>query len=272
LKIEKEGQSVNETSPLLTRDDFQLTLQQSLLKISQFYTEQEAQSYSELDTLLLSPMVDSGGFMLFQEDKKMNLVETDSSSTSGSTVMEEEEGTRYHTIHVSDRQRAIDLRQRLFNLKSFVDLNLIGYSKIINHYDRLQSKDVGRLVLLSYPFKPSTQTRLQSLIKQVEDLVQQLDPQESANVQCNTADGQSSWLCKKSCIDLAFLAISLAVFVCLLNAELFENIEQTYCFAILVFAIILWATEVRSRSFFFFFFFTFKKKNYNTLMHHLFVY
>ncbi|KAG0167080.1 low-affinity phosphate transporter [Apophysomyces sp. BC1034] len=43
---------------------------------------------------------------------------------------------------------------------------------------------------------------------------------------------------------ILFLVASVSIFVALLNVEVFAHIEQNYCFAILVFASLLWAAEV----------------------------
>lgn len=41
------------------------------------------------------------------------------------------------------------------------------------------------------------------------------------------------------------LIVSIVIFIILLNAHIFDQVEQNYCFAILVLASMLWAGEVR---------------------------
>ena len=47
--------------------------------------------------------------------------------------------------------------------------------------------------------------------------------------------------------DVLVMAFCCTVFAVLLNVNLFDEPEQQNCFAILIFASLLWATEVRER-------------------------
>lgn len=180
----------------------------------------------------------------------------------------------------SQDQRLIDLYIYLSKLKSFVYLNQTAFAKILKKYDKLMNAKLSEsyncsTLLKSYPFKETTCQHLDNLIQQIESIYNE---QNHKSVDLNTClherlknDRNLVW---RKCLgqerrdtnitvvteqeqekngfgltrfDLKkwiYLALSLALFIYLVNSSLFEHVEQRRCFAILVFSSVLWATEV----------------------------
>lgn len=67
----------------------------------------------------------------------------------------------FYSSGITLKKRAISLYVQLCELKSFVQLNKTGFTKVLKKYDKildrsLKSKYVDKYVLPSYPFLPST--------------------------------------------------------------------------------------------------------------------
>lgn len=275
--IEKEKKaSLNEYTTLLPTNQedhvtFTKALDKSLTKIIQFYTDKETEAHIELDHLLLSKPV-------------ANVVQTELLLTipSSSSSIDMEDNRSFSTsMTLNQSTQLMDLYIYLCKLKSFVSLNMTAFTKILKKYDKVmnarQSQSyMFRHILEAYPFQAHTRDHLDDLIQQVEqiysndkkdknDLAVLLAEQvtHDRNVLWRERLGQERKLnnlvmqsnettIAASLDQLRSVLIgvsSLAVFVYLLNSSLFEHIEQRRCFAVLVFASILWATEV---CFFFF--------------------
>ena len=71
------------------------------------------------------------------------------------------------------KKRAISLYVQLCELKSFVQLNKTGFSKVLKKYDKildrgLKSKYIEQHVLLAYPFRPETLKHIEENISKME--------------------------------------------------------------------------------------------------------
>jgi phosphate transporter len=74
---------------------------------------------------------------------------------------------------ISLKKRAISLYVQLCELKSFVQLNKTGFTKVLKKYDKicdrhLKSRYTSEVVLPAYPFRPETLTHIEENIKRVE--------------------------------------------------------------------------------------------------------
>lgn len=74
---------------------------------------------------------------------------------------------------ISLKKRAISLYVQLCELKSFVQLNKTGFTKVLKKYDKicdrhLKSKYNDNVVLPAYPFRPETMTHIEENIKKME--------------------------------------------------------------------------------------------------------
>lgn len=177
-------------------------------------------------------------------------------------------------------QRLIDLYIYLSKLKSFVYLNQTAFAKILKKYDKLMNAKLSEsyncnTLLKSYPFKAATCQHLDNLIQRVENIYNEknyksvdlntcLDERlkndrnlvwrerlgqerRDTNITVVSAQEQEKndfGLTRVDSKKWIYLALSLALFIYLLNSPLFEHVEQSRCFAILVFSSVLWATEV----------------------------
>lgn len=185
---------------------------------------------------------------------------------------------QYHQDNDSLDERLMNLYLYLSKLKSFLYLNQTAFAKILKKYDKrmnakLSTSYTNNTLLQSYPFKPSTSQRLDRLIQQVETLYNEhhskSDDLKTSLHETLKNDRNLIW---RECIGRErretnivveeektntgligfemkkwiYLALSLALFLYLLNSSLFEHVEQRRCFAILVFSSVLWATEVNT--------------------------
>lgn len=278
--IEKEKKSsLNEYTTLLPTNNndhtrFIQALDDSLAKIIQFYTEKECEATVELDHIL-TPSYPSEPVVIVSQDVYLGLPQESSTSTintdrssATSITMVPKDDTHLMT---GVKTRLIELYIYLSKLKSFVSLNMTAFTKILKKYDKLMNARQSqtymfRKVLEAYPFQAYTRDHLDDLIQRVE---QTYNSNKKEGVDLSvllsekvTNDRNIIW---RERIDqerklnnvitsgtgvrdkLPFIGIaltSIAVFVYLLNSSLFEQVEQTRCFAVLVFASILWATEV----------------------------
>lgn len=183
---------------------------------------------------------------------------------------------QHHQDSDSLDERLMNLYLYLSKLKSFLYLNQTAFAKILKKYDKrmnakLSTSYTNNTLLQSYPFKPSTSQHLDCLIQQVETLYNEhhskSDDLKTSLHETLKNDRNLIW---RECIGrerretnvvveeektntglIGFemkkwihLALSLALFLYLLNSSLFEHVEQRRCFAILVFSSVLWATEV----------------------------
>ncbi|GAA5804679.1 hypothetical protein HPULCUR_010182 [Helicostylum pulchrum] len=266
--IEKEkNASLNEYTTLLPTNQedhitFTKALDETLTKIIQFYTDKENEANIELDHLLSKPVA--------------NVVQTELLTIPSSSSIDMEDNRSFSTsMTLNQNTQLIDLYIYLCKLKSFVSLNMTAFTKILKKYDKVmnarQSQSyMFRHILEAYPFQAHTRDHLDDLIQQVEqiysndkkdknDLAVLLAEQvtHDRNVIWRERLGQerklnnlvmtSSETTAVSIDQLRTVLIgvfSLVVFVYLLNSSLFEHIEQRRCFAVLVFASILWATEL----------------------------
>lgn len=171
--------------------------------------------------------------------------------------------------------RLIELYISLCKLKSFVSLNETAFEKILQKYDRLLNSNLkasymSNTVLNAYPFRSSTRQHLEDLIQQVDLMYNTTKEEGEKRVVLDVllrerihCDRNTVWrerigqerrdtnlhteelaVKAKQLKTPGILALSIALFIYLLNCSLFEHIEQRRCFAVLVFSSVLWATEV----------------------------
>ncbi|RUS13138.1 SPX domain-containing protein, partial [Jimgerdemannia flammicorona] len=193
------------------------------------------------------------------------------------------------------KRRAVDLFVLLSELKSFVNLNLTAYSKILKKYDKITGNELKKsyipnVVLAAYPFRTDTKQRLNDQIVRIErmyarvitdgdvelaindlkrnlrehivwerntvwrDMIGRERKQQAVGVRQardmgKEAKGVMNTPCGKVNFDWnmfaswATAALCVVVFVVLLNIKTFDGVEENNCFALLVFASLLWATE-----------------------------
>ncbi|RUS14540.1 SPX domain-containing protein, partial [Endogone sp. FLAS-F59071] len=193
------------------------------------------------------------------------------------------------------KRRAVDLFVLLSELKSYVNLNLTAFSKILKKYDKITNNELKKsyipnVVNAMHPFNSNTKQRLNDQIAHVEQMYahvvtdgdtelainelkahlrehivwerntvwrdmiglerkQQAVGVRDARYMVNEAKGSLSTPFGKMNLDWemfrkwATFVGCLVVFVALLNIKVFSGIEENNCFALLVFASLLWATE-----------------------------
>ncbi|KAK4519040.1 4-aminobutyrate transaminase [Mucor velutinosus] len=181
-----------------------------------------------------------------------------------------------HQENDSQDERLMNLYLYLSKLKSFLYLNQTAFAKILKKYDKCMNTKLAETytshtLLQSYPFKPSTSQHLNQLIQQVETLYNEHATKSAdlkmclletlkddrnlvwrecigrerreTNIVVEEEKANASWrgFEVKTWI---YLALSLALFMYLLNSSLFEHVEQRRCFAILVLSSFLWAIEL----------------------------
>lgn len=262
------------------------TLDRNLAKIIQFYTEKECEVNVELDHILTPSysflkqpviIVQQEDFLSVPQSSSATInIGDDRSSSTSITMTYQKDNQQQMLIGGITTQRLIDLYIYLSRLKSFVSLNLSAFTKILKKYDKIMGTRQSQAymfqnVLPAYPFQDRTRDHLDDLILQVE----QMYVANNKNNKCTDLNGflfektdigrnivwktrleqvrkLNSIMLGKPILERSKLYtvvkafISLTIFICLLNAPLFEHVEQSRCFAILVFASVLWATEVRS--------------------------
>lgn len=74
---------------------------------------------------------------------------------------------------VTLKKRAISLYVQLCELKSFCQLNRIGFTKVLKKYDKimdrsLKSKYIEKFITPAYPFRPETITKIEDNIRSME--------------------------------------------------------------------------------------------------------
>ncbi|KAL1925238.1 uncharacterized protein VTP21DRAFT_121 [Calcarisporiella thermophila] len=193
------------------------------------------------------------------------------------------------------KHRIVDLFVLLSELKSFVNLNLQAFSKILKKFDKitgskLKSVYLEQSVNVAYPFRAETKDRLNGQVQRLEQLYarictdndvdqairelkthlrehivmerntvwrdmislerrsQALTPQDplsagAATTKLVTPMGMVS-VPTRYLRQVLLLIACTAVFSVLLYVPIFKKVEENNCFALLVFASILWATEV----------------------------
>ncbi|KAG9307606.1 hypothetical protein G9A89_023171 [Geosiphon pyriformis] len=196
------------------------------------------------------------------------------------------------------KKRSIELYVWLSELKSFVNLNYTGFSKILKKYDKitnsrqLKSSYMTNMVGEGYPFKKPVRQTLDEHLKEIEEIYAKLctyNDIKAAVKQLKTHlrefivwERNTIWRdiiglerrsygvgfkardvgegeVQVSKIRTPFgkvnvsaeysktafiLATCIGIFVILLEARIFRDIEVGNCFALLVLASLLWATEV----------------------------
>jgi phosphate transporter len=270
---------LNESSALLQKSQttFIQELDAALANIIQFYAEKECQVNTEFDqilTLVPPPII------VVVHDTRSS---SSSAHLPLPSSEEEEEELHSITntstiVHNQDNyqdSRLIELYISLCKLKSFVSLNETAFEKILKKYDRLLNSNlktsyITNTVLNAYPFRSSTRQHLEDIIQQVELMYNttkeegekrvSLDVLFRERIHCDRdivwrerigQERKNTNLHTKEIADKAkqlktplILALSITLFVYLLNCSLFEQVEQRRCFAVLVFSSVLWATEV----------------------------
>lgn len=171
--------------------------------------------------------------------------------------------------------RLIELYVEAMNLQNYVQLNHTGFEKILKKFDKVTGLKLKRnymsIVDSSYPFNTTTIDQLSlkissiisgfgkinsfdhetslkelndnlNLIVKIErntiwrDMIS-LENQRGNTVLVNQPESNYS-------LKVILLVFSILVFTTLLNLSLFSSIEETNCFALLVFAILLWSFEI----------------------------
>ncbi|CAG8433097.1 7768_t:CDS:2, partial [Ambispora gerdemannii] len=195
------------------------------------------------------------------------------------------------------KKHTIELYVKLSGLKSFVNLNYTGFSKILKKYDKItnstqiKSSYMASMVSEGYPFKKTSRQLLDEHIRQMEEIYAKLctfnnvklaakelrthlrefivwerntiwrdiiglerkshgvgikahpTVEELESSKIETPFGQVS--VSAEYWKTAFvLATCIGIFAVLLEARIFKPVEVRNCFALLVFASLLWATEV----------------------------
>lgn len=242
-------------------------LNKALNNIVAFYSRKETELYDDMDQLL------------FDYDRLNTLHAHDSLTlaTQPSAIPSPE-----HKRHSTALQkRTVDLFVMLSELKTYVTLNHTAFSKILKKYDKITDNVLKPYYLTSYvdcafPFKATTRARLDERIQETEHgyvlLVTTDDVTEEfamAELKMHLREHviwerNTVWRDlvalerKKQTVELAaqrtwgywqwfhgfFLAAALLVFALLLSVDLFGQVEQNRCFAILVFISMLWAGKV----------------------------
>lgn len=282
LEIEKKS-SLNESTALLPMGNidhsrFIQALDDSLAKIIQFYTEKECEANVELDHILTCFYPPS--IVIATQDVNPAALPHDSSSSSATIDTDRSSATSITMdlkedpdLIVGARMKLIDLYITLSKLKSFVSLNLTAFTKILKKYDKVMDTRQSQMYMFrkvaeAYPFQAQTRDNLDDLIGRVEQIYNSNKRDGVADLSVLltekvTPDQKMIWMDRISeerkfndivivsgtevRDRLPFIGIALmsvTIFVYLLNSSLFEQVEQTRCFAVLVFASILWATEV----------------------------
>lgn len=207
---------------------FLSALEQAISKVAQFYTEKEAELLADLDHISFLD------------------IDIDEQSTASTSV----------TIVDDLSHRLIHLYVALSTLKSYVYVNEAAITNILAKYDKHLNATLHithrHLIETSYPFRPSTRQHLDTCIKQVEqkydaagcsnkDELAQCLRDHMQNQQQHQQPAPPSWPLKKTILLCLFLAVFGGLIGC---PSFFDQIEQRLCFAILVFASLLWATEL----------------------------
>ncbi|KAG2197878.1 hypothetical protein INT47_003547 [Mucor saturninus] len=279
LEIEKKS-SLNESTALLPIGNtdhgrFIQALDDSLAKIIQFYTEKECEANVELDHILTCFYPPEPVVIAIQDlnpdlphGSSSSTTDTDRSSATSITMDLKDDPD----LMAGARTKLIDLYIYLSKLKSFVSLNLTAFKKILKKYDKVMDTKqsqiyIFRKVTEAYPFQAQTRDYLNDLIGRVEQIYNSNKKDGVVDLSVlltekATNDQKMIWMDRireeRKFNDLSisgteardrlpFIGIalmSITIFVYLLNSSLFEQVEQTRCFAVLVFASILWATEL----------------------------
>jgi len=79
----------------------------------------------------------------------------------------------YYSSGITLKKRAISLYVQLCELKSFVQLNKTGFTKVLKKYDKildrsLKSRYIEKFVSTSYPFLPTTMKHIEENIAKIE--------------------------------------------------------------------------------------------------------
>ncbi|OAD77349.1 hypothetical protein PHYBLDRAFT_176930 [Phycomyces blakesleeanus NRRL 1555(-)] len=179
------------------------------------------------------------------------------------------------------RTQIIMVYVSLSELESYIELNRIAFQKILKKYDKvlegnLREYYLTKVVAEARPFMPSTLDSLHNQIERIEqlyadafyngnvtvairqmkthlrdqvaferntvwkDLIGQERKVNDAHVK--SPDGERMVAYETLRSSLCFL-LSVAVFAVLLNVDCFGQRQENYCFALLIFAAIMWATE-----------------------------
>lgn len=278
IETEKKA-SIDEYTALLPTNQqdhaiFIQALNNALNRIIQFYQQKENEATIELEHIL---SLSTRPFIYKTLDQRQLPTSTtsssieDSQSFSTSITLDQTGMTDGVTIQL------IELYIFLSKLKLFVSLNMAAFTKILKKYDKLMNASQSQNymfhhLLESYPFQAHTRDHLDHLIQHVEqmygtdkkdccriDLTLLLSDQVAQDrntiwrekmAQARQLNSISTEIHKRNNLKTLFISfISLIVFIYLLNSSLFEQIEQQRCFAVLVFASILWATEVNKTKF-----------------------
>ncbi|KAI9358375.1 SPX domain-containing protein [Pilaira anomala] len=275
IETEKKA-SIDEYTALLPTNQqdhaiFIQALNSALNKIIQFYKQKENEATIELEHILslARPSIYN----------KLDQRQLPSSTTTSSSI-EIEDNQSFSTSITLDQNgmtdgvttQLIELYIFLSKLKLFVSLNMTAFTKILKKYDKVMNASQSQNymfynLLESYPFQTHTRDHIDDLIQQVEQMygTDKKDSQSELTLLLSdqlAQDRNTMWREKiaqerrlnsistethklKNNLKTLFISfISLIVFIYLLNSSLFEQIEQRRCFAVLVFASILWATEL----------------------------
>lgn len=271
---------INEYTSLLTivnadHTPFIQALDDSLTKINQFYTEKECEANVELDHIL-TYFYPSESAVIAIPDVNLGSLHASSSST---TDTDRSSATSITMILKDDpglvggvKTKLIEVYIYLSKLKSFVSLNLTAFTKILKKYDKVMNAQQSQIYMIqkvteAYPFQAQTRYHLDHLIQRVEEIYNSNKKEDLVDLSILLSekvanDRNMIWRERigeeRKLNNLVFsgaevrdrlpfigiVLMSVTVFVYLLNSSLFEQVEQTRCFAVLVFASILWATEV----------------------------
>lgn len=281
--LQENKSCLTESSALLQKRHTSITeeLDASLANIIQFYAEKECEFNTEFDQILnLGPSPSPSVIIVVHDtcsSSSSTYLPLPPSIDQEGEDLDPAENYSPAVQNQGDYQesRLIELYISLCKLKSFVSVNENGFEKILKKYDKLLNSNLNasymsNTVLNAYPFRSSTRQHLDDLIQQVQMMYnaikeegeksESLDALLSERIQC---DRNIAWKThigkerktanihiKETTVKAKHLkkslvwAMSIAVFIYLLNCSLFEHIEQRRCFAVLVFSSLLWSTEV----------------------------
>lgn len=195
------------------------------------------------------------------------------------------------------KRKLVDLFISLTSLRSYVELNYSGFSKILKKFDKhtyseLKQSYMQDVVEKAYPFLPATRAKLKEAIGQTVSLYakcvtkndisvankqlrvhqreqiawerdtvwrQMIDAERRGRAENDDdTDNEGNQAIRPSTHNFVFetplgtirfrkkkifVLVGLAVFIFLLKYSVVSEVEANNCFAILVFATILWASE-----------------------------